>query len=475
MTTLSSSGISRSEITVLTRIRRGRRLFILAFAVSFAAIAGLILLIPSKYESRMQLLVNSGRQDFVISPNDGKSPAAVQEFQENRVNSEIALMTSRDVLQQVVLKSNLSHEKGTVAAAGPPSPWYMNIAVNSLGRHLSIEPVKKSDVISVTYRARSPEVATAVLKNLEDTYLSMHLRAHAKPGTFKFFDNQADTFESRLNQSEDQLKTFREEHALADPEEKTPLAEKALEAQAALDQVTAQLADYHGRIKTAQEKLANLDPRVVSQVHTSPQTAVISQLSAKVAELQNRRTETLTKFRSDDRMVTQLDKEIADTKATIDDLRAHLNVETTTDINQVRLETERDLVASQVMLTGLEARQAKLQGILGAYKDRLSSIASASSQNDRLSRAVRENEQNYLLYSKEREEARIADSLDQQRITDVSVIESPTYEVQPVSPVVPVDLAIGFLLSLFVAYVVVMARDMLRSQSDSQTMAANAA
>lgn len=472
------NGTQRSEAGAFDRIRRHKRLFFFTFATMFMATAVVVFLLPTKYESKMRLLVSSGRQDLVISPNEGRSPAAFQDFAENRVNSEIAMMTSRDVLQEVVLRSNLQHEPGTVSAAGPPSQLYLNTAVNSLGRHLTIEPVKKSDVISVTYKARSPEQATAVLKNLADAYLSMHLRAHAKPGSFKFFDEQADAFAAKLLRSEDQLKHFREEHALTDPEEKTPVTQKALEAEAALDEVTAQAAEYTGRIQTGLKKLSSLEPRVVSQVHTSPQTATISQLNTTLSELVNRRTELLTKFRADDRLVTQLDKEIADTKAELDDLSAHQNVETTTDINQVRQETEKDLVAAEIVLTGLEDRKAKLKAILAGYKGEISDIASASTQSDELSRAVRENEQNYLLYSKQREEARIADSLDRQRITDVSLIEAPTYEVQPVSPAIPRDLLIGFLMSLMVAYAVVTAWDMLRPEHEAyggQTVAIPAA
>ena len=109
---------------------------------------------------------------------------------------------------------------------------------------------------------------------------------------------------------------------------------------------------------------------------------------------------------------------------------------------------------------GLKERQAILKNNVDAYKSLLGEVASASTQNDELMRAVKENEDKYLLYSKEREEARIADSLDLQRITDVSVIESPTFEVQPVSPVVKLDLMIGVALSVMLAYLAVTIRDL---------------
>lgn len=466
MTTIFQNEVkpNENENLPLARIRRNWRLFLLVFAACFAMIAIGIELLPVKYESHMRLLVSSERADLVISPDDGKSTSSYQDFAENRVNSEIALMTSRNVLEDVVLKSGMAHEPGTVSAAGPPSQWYLDSAINSLGHHLDIAPIKKSDVIEVTYKAGSPELATAVLKNLADTYLSQHLRAHAQPGSFEFFDGQASSFAKKLTQSEDALEQFQEAHALDDPDQKSALTLKALETEALLDQATAETADYVGRIKQGIHKMDSLDPRVTSLVSTSPQAGLITDLSNKLADLQNRRTEMLVKFLPGDRLVKELDQEIAETSAMLTAARAHPMVQTTTDQNEVRRDVEKDLMTSEVTLNGLMARKASLTSILSDYRSRLKTLAAASAQSDELTRAVKENEQDYLLYSKEREEARIAASLDRQRITDVALVESPTYEVHPVSPVVSTDLEIGFLLSLLIAYLAITMKDLYGQQ-----------
>jgi uncharacterized protein involved in exopolysaccharide biosynthesis len=198
-----------------------------------------------------------------------------------------------------------------------------------------------------------------------------------------------------------------------------------------------------------------LDPRVTAMIHTSPQSQIIGQLTGTLNELQNRRTEMLTKFRADDRFVTELDKEIADTSAAIERAKAQQNVEQSTDINQIRQDAEKNLVTNEVALAGLQARKTRLGALSNVYKTRMVEIAGASTENDRLLREVKEDEDNYLLYSQKREEARIAESLDRQRITNVSLIEAPTMPVEPASPQVPLDLAVGFLLSMLVAFLAV--------------------
>lgn len=466
------------HVRVITRRFPHWKLFALVFALSFAATSAIVLMMPAKYESQMKILVSNAPEDLVITPNDGRASTGLQDFEENRVNSEIQVMTSRDVLRDVVMRSGLAHEPGTVSAAGPPSPWYLDTAVNTLGQHLQIAPIQKSDVISVVYKASSPEMANAVLHNLADSYLSMHVRAHAKPGSFQFFDDQASVFAAKLTKSEDELQTFRKGHALDNPNEVTALTQKALETERALDDTSAEVADAGGRIKRAIKTIDALEPRVTSQVHSSPQAALIAQLNDQLVELKNKRTELLGKFLPDDRLVKEVENEIAQTQNTLDAISAHPVVETTTDINQIRQGVEKDLATSEVEFTGLEARKATLTSLVSGYRDRLAEVAAASTQEDELTRAVKEDEQNYLLYSKEREESRIADSLDKQRITDVSIVESPTYEPKPVSPVIHLDLAIGFLLSLMVAYLSVRAWEMFTGDAEdispTQAMAISA-
>ena len=162
-----------------------------------------------------------------------------------------------------------------------------------------------------------------------------------------------------------------------------------------------------------------------------------------LAQLQNRRTEMGVKFRPDDRLVVELDNEIKSTKAALDRATKDTSIEQVTDLNQVRVEAEKSLSESRVGLAGAKARRARLEGLVADYNKRMFSLAGAASENDRLLRQVKEDEDNYLLYSKKREEARISESLDQQRITNVSLVEAPTLPVDPASPQIPLDLAVG--------------------------------
>src|ERR1700674_5469404 len=86
--------------------RRGLVLFIfLAVILGTAAVTWML---PNKYESRMKILVKNQRLDVAITPEATSAPAGVDnEVSESAINSEIELLTSRDLLTQVAKETGL--------------------------------------------------------------------------------------------------------------------------------------------------------------------------------------------------------------------------------------------------------------------------------------------------------------------------------------------------------------------------------
>jgi uncharacterized protein involved in exopolysaccharide biosynthesis len=120
-----------------------------------------------------------------------------------------------------------------------------------------------------------------------------------------------------------------------------------------------------------------------------------------------------------------------------------INAETT-DKNASYEWAKAELQRAQVQLSGLEARQSA-NAIQGAacrkFAEKLG--ADAITQDDLLSTRKMAQE-NYLLYMKKREEARMNDALDARGIVNVVLAE------QPVAPALPVSspwsvLAMGFM------------------------------
>jgi uncharacterized protein involved in exopolysaccharide biosynthesis len=144
-----------------------------------------------------------------------------------------------------------------------------------------------------------------------------------------------------------------------------------------------------------------------------------------LVEFQNRRTDLAAKFQPQDRLIQEIDKQIADTKEALHRANIMSSTEETTDINPLRQSLEAELAKADVSDTELRAHVISLTQQVAGYQQSISGLQSASADDDQLLRKIKENEDNFFLYSKKREEARIEQAMDRQKIANVALVERP--------------------------------------------------
>jgi uncharacterized protein involved in exopolysaccharide biosynthesis len=433
-------------------LRRKRQIAGTFFGI-FCTVAVVTFLLPKQYESHMKILVKNERADMIVSPGGGAGSGYHGEVSETEINSEIELLNGLNLLQTVVTKCGLDQQEShSSKIAGEGVPLAIERATTRLQRHLTITPVRKASIIQIDYLARDPRQATSVLRQLAESYLEEHLKVHSTPGTYQFFAGQAERYRSELQDAEARLERFRQEHQIVMLEQqKDATLQKASESEATLMQADAAIREYTYKVADIRKQLAAAPDRVITQNRTVPNEYSVEHLSSMLAELQNRRTLLLAKFRADDRLVQEADKEIADTQAALDKATKLTASEQSTDINPVHQTLEIDVAKQQAELAGLEARRRILAEQVQNYRGQLMALGNATSQFDDLTRNQKEAEENYLLYVKKAEEARIAESLDRQKIANVAIAEPPTEPHLPSKPNVPMNLSLGVLLAGFMS------------------------
>ena len=136
-------------------------------------------------------------------------------------------------------------------------------------------------------------------------------------------------------------------------------------------------------------------------------------------------------------------------------------VEENTDLNPLRQALETELSRARLDQAGARARRDTLAGQLQQYEGALKQLEADTTKHNDLQRQVKEAEDNYQLYAKKREEARIADELDRQKITNVSIAEAATVAQIPSSPNRGVNLVLGVFLAAFLSLGSVFSAEML--------------
>ena len=404
---------------------------------------------PWKYESVAKFLVRNARLDLVVDPNDKNQGAYRDSIPEEVINSEIELIRSRNILDRVVQKAQLDSADPDVDPRVAREQ-----AIGGLARALNVGVIRKTNLIRVAYRARNPEQAAAVLRRLSDEYLSMHLTMHSTPGTYAFFQQQTDHLRAELEQAEKELAALAGHQNLIAPADQR---KEALEAGTTIERdlvaVEAEIREQTTRELTAARALQATDPRVTTTKRRLPNQGSVQSAHTMIAELQNKRTELLTKFNADDRLVKEVDEQIANTQAAITNATVIVATEEATDINPTWQKLQIERADAALQLAGLRSRAERLRTQMGAYRSRAVTLAEATPGYETLARRVSDAREQYMTYARKAEEARLADALDQQKISNVVLAEAPVPALASTRPPLVLVLIVGGMAGLFLGLI----------------------
>ena len=467
----------KSAVTVLFR---RKWLVLTIFIITAAGATAFAMLTPNRYKSSMKILIKNERVDAAVSAEE-HTWTDRKGVSEEAINSEIELLKSKDLVQQVAEKLHLdkrNKEPGLLSALrrrNDGRPMGLDDAIQNLQNNLEVSPVKKADIIEITYVDTSPEMSAAVLKQLADDYLDKHLKLHQTPGAHQFFKDQSSTYEQQLRSVQGELTGFRKRNEVTDLETQKKLA---LNYQSDLEKVLmrteADIQDAGKKIEQMRQQINSMPARILTQSREIPNQFAVERFNSALLELRNKRTLLLTKFREDDRLVQEVDTQIQDTKMALEKAEKFKGVENQTDQNPVRQGLEPELHKTEAALAGLRAQKETLNRQLGEYQGRLKQLEEATLKNNELERSLKQTEEAYKLYSKKEEEARISEALDQQKIANVMIAESPTVPLSPFKPNRPLTMALGLLLGLFgsisAAFMLEYFNDSVRTSDDLEAL-----
>jgi uncharacterized protein involved in exopolysaccharide biosynthesis len=410
----------------------------------------------------MKILVRHERAESVVSPVR-EAPVQLQtEVSEEELQSEAELLKSRDLLTKVVVVCNLDKLDGNSIFAriwnkispvtkseNPQDDPRIPESVLALEKNLQIEPVKLTNLISVTYTSKDPELSVRVLNSLASLYFEKHLAMRRAPGEFDFFHQQAEEYRKALASAETQLATFGRDEGVVSPAlEKEITVHKLADFEAASKETRAAISETQQRIHTLEMQLASLPPRMKTQVRTADNPQLMERLKSTLLDLELKRTELLTKFEPTYRPVQEVDTQISQTQKAIDAAERSPLRDETDDRDPTYEALRAELAKSNTELAALKARATGDAGLARAYQSEAERMGQEEIKQADLLRAQKADEDNYLLYLRKQEEARISDALDRQRISNVVVAEAATIPFKPQGRRLLIMMIGGFLACL---------------------------
>ena len=295
------SGINLRDI--LFALFKRKRTIILCAIAGIVAAAAFYLFCPPVYESQAKLLVRYVLERSAIDPIEAeKAASASTNYTDRVIDAEIEILTSWDLAVQVAeaigpkrllppatdLLTKVTH---AIGLKPPSASATESEAASSIILNLKVISNKGSNIILVSYRSRDPQMATLVLQELLSRYFVKHLEVHRSAGAFDFVTQQTDQVRTRLNQTEDALKTMRDKTGIVSLKEgAAALTAEAAKTEEALNTAEAELAEGKAVVSQTSESKARKwgikgQP---SEKNTSSGKARVAGIEAKVETLKTR-------------------------------------------------------------------------------------------------------------------------------------------------------------------------------------------
>jgi uncharacterized protein involved in exopolysaccharide biosynthesis len=457
--------IARTSLRDFLHVLFKRKMQVVLFFGATVCSVGIgTLLVKPTYEAISQILIKVGRENIYVPtvPTSGNLNPVFSFNREEQINSEIEILKSRFLAEKVVgslgpatiypaLESPgrgiAGHFFGNPDTTGRPAG---EKALLKLQKALTVESVKKSEVIDVSFRHQDPQMAATVVNTLVNLYLDHHLQVHKTPQSYDFFREQSQILRKRLEQSEEALEIFKTQHDVTSlEEERSLLLKQEADLRTALNQTLSQGAETENRIHQLRSQLATTPQTVPLDEEINQNPYTISTLQTKLVELELREHELLSKYTEQSRLVQNVRQEIQTVKEKLAEQEATQYGKTRSGVNKVYQDLHQELLRSQADMKALKAKEETQQAHLADYQKELAKLSGIEKELNHLTQQVEVDRQNYRLYLTKFEESRISDAMDTEKIANVSVIEPARPPLKPVSPKVALNMVLAVFLGGF--------------------------
>jgi len=451
-----------------TALRRQWRAGVACFIVLSVAVAVYVLSAPRVYDGEFKILVKRDRSDPLVSGTPEADRTLNPEVSEAELLSEVEIIQGRDLLEEVAQAVGFIPQPAASPKHGPDETGkndeQIDKGVQKLRSGLGVNPIKKTWMISVSYTSEDPRTAKKVLESLSQLYLAKHLAIRRPPGAHQFFADQSAQAAEELRTARQQLQEFAERNnVVSAAAQRDAVLAKLAEFEGLHSQVQTALAEATRRLTALELEKSTTPARRVTQQHTGEAVGIVQELQSKILALELRRTELLQKFTPKYRGIVDLDAQLAQARAALEDARRTTIKDETVDQNPTMQWLENEIVRVRTERAALDGRAAALARTVEQYRAQAQVLDSEDAEQRGLIRGEKTAEEKYLLYERKQEEARISDALDRTRIANVAIAQSPTVPFEPRLTRGLWQLPIGFIAALIISLGVALGKDALDS------------
>lgn len=437
-------------------------------AVSLTLIA--TLLVTPTYESQSKLLIKVGRESVSMDPSVLGPTMDLFQDRANEINSEIDILTSTFLVERVIHEIGVGEYLDGDDYDGNDEAEAIEGAVDHFLAQLSVNSDPNSNIISLTFKARDPNLAQSSLEALIRSYLDRHIEIHSTQASPAFFEQRSTELLGKLTTAENTLEVFRNENQIASIDvQKDALISQISGMEIALNETAGQVNASDARITALQNSISS-KPEVteLSRV-TGISNPAADNIKTRLIDLRFKETDLSARYPDDERSLVDIRQQIDVALAELekeDETRSEITTGRDLNIQALRL----DLVTERSNLYAGMARIRSLNDDLAIKRAALNVLAGKEVELARLERTVDIADREYREYIAHYQRADISAALDTDKVSNVSVVQPASYSSDPVAPRKFLNMLLSLFIGLFggvaIAYLAELFDDSIKSEAD---------
>jgi uncharacterized protein involved in exopolysaccharide biosynthesis len=390
------------------------------------------------YQAKSVVLVQFGweNQNIDLSPGRRQSGMSSQEL----LATEIRILQSRDLKEKIIREMK---PEVIFPDLERNIPMGLAPAERALYRFEKDFSVKNSgpNIIEVSLSGPDPRATATAVNNLVDSYIDKRGDTYRNPKALQFLDQKTEEYRQKLADAESRLKAFQDQSQIISfDEQRTFLLNKQR-------QLADSRHDNEIQITQLQQKTSELERQLPSIQKTSIDATVkMSELENRLLGLELQEKELLSKYKEDNRFVSNVREQIALTRNYIN---ARGPGSKLAPFDPAYQDLQKQILQNKAEVSSLKVKQKGLDEQITAVNAELGAFESQESKYKQMSRDVADNDEKYKTYLSKLEEARIHDELDRQKMTSVSVLEPAAIPIIPMN--LPQTLVFYVVGTLFLA------------------------
>lgn len=457
----------------LESIGRHKARFFGVFGFIFLLTMVYVFFSHKKYESDMSVVVQNARRPEVLTAGPtAATQAFVTQVTEDQVYSQVEILGSNNVLDEV---ADPGWDSVPVTSHTRAQQLAHQDKVYAIRKHLDIEPVRKSDVIDVSYRANDPKVATDTLKRVLTAFLAREQVVSEPMGASKFFNQEAEDYQKRWAAAQKELADYQQAHQIVSiSDQETQLQTALQETQVLQRAADADLVANAQRLRVENAEHAKTPPRQRTTETVVPAAGSVDQVNTLLAQLDLRRAQLLTEYRPTDPIVQQVDQQIREAKQELANSQALASTQRSTAVNPTWQMQDEAILQDKASLRAVEARKSAIDAQVKSLEQQLKTTESETVTYTSLQQKVAELQADYQLYLQKRDAATISEAMNEQGMVNIGVAQSPTFSLSPVRPRPFLDSILGGMTALFMAcfavYLAEAGRQTISTQKELSTV-----